>query len=287
MTLEQTYQLGVEFERRLIEIDPSFEVENKVDTETIYKFLNQYAKQYVEEIMQQLMQAKNRDVIAYLQDKVKDLIRDKVCSANQPRILNSNGKIETIQENTTKFILPDDYYKYIRSYSNCIRSYKHPDAQTRIAEEEDEYITHRLENKVFNEYDDNVKVGEFLNDGFILRSPLVMLEGDHYRKASNAAPDSVEKVKTLSIFHDDYTQIQSVLLVYYTTIDDFSILGDDKKACDLSYSAFWDIVKGAVDMYIYSYKYGVTLESLKRKARQQIQDQQDALKQQRQQEGDQ
>lgn len=286
MTLEQTYQLGVEFERRLIEIDPSFEVENKVDTETIYKFLNQYAKQYVEEIMQQLMQAKNRDVIAYLQDKVKDLIRDKECPVSQS-ILNGNGKVKTIQANTDKFILPDDYYKYIRSYSNCIRSYKHPDAQSRIAEEEDEYITHRLENKVFNEYDDNVKVGEFLNDGFILRSPLVMLEGDHYRKASSAAPDSVEKVKTLSIFHDDYTQIQSVLLVYYTTIDDFSILGDNKKACDLSYSVFWDIVKGAVDMYIYSYKYGVTLESLKRKARQQIQDQQDALKQQRQQEGDQ
>lgn len=286
MTLEQTYQLGVEFERRLIEIDPSFEVENKVDTETIYKFLNQYVKQYVEEIMQQLMQTKNRDVIAYLQDKVKDLIRDKVCPVSQS-ILNGNGKIKTIQENTDKFILPNDYYKYIRSYSNCIRSYKHPDEQKRIAEEDDEYVTHRLENKVFNEYEDNIKVGELLNSGFILRSPLVMLEGDHYRKAYNESPDSVENVKTLSIFHDDYTQIQSVLLVYYTYIDDFSILGDNKKACNLSYSAFWDIVKGAVDLYIYSYKYGVTLESLKRKARQQIQDQQDALKQQKQQEGDQ
>lgn len=286
MTLEQTYQLGVEFERRLIEIDPSFEVENKVDTETIYKFLNQYAKQYVEEIMLQLMQVKNRDTIAYLQDKVKDLIRDKECPVSQS-ILNGNGKVKTIQANTDKFILPDDYYKYIRSYSNCIRSYKHPDAQSRIAEEDDEYITHRLENKVFNEYEDNVKVGELLNDGFILRSPLIMLEGDHYRKAYSASPDSVENVKTLSIFHDDYTQIQSVLLVYYTYIDDFSILGDNKKACNLSYSAFWDIVKGAVDLYIYSYKYGVTLESLKRKARQQIQDQQDALKQQRQQEDNQ
>lgn len=287
MTLEQTYQLGVEFERRLIEIDPSFEVENKVDTETIYKFLNQYAKQYVEEIMQQLMQAKNRDVIAYLQDKVKDLIRDKECPANQMTILNGNGMIKTIQNNTVKFILPNDYYKYIRSYSNCSTSYKQPESKTRIGNNGSEYITHRLENKVFNEYEDNMKVGELLNKGFILRNPLVMFEGDHYKKTVSMPTDEVENTKTLSVFHDSYTNIQSILLIYYTTIDDFSILGDNKKACDLSYSAFWDIVKGAVDMYIYSYKYGVTLESLKRKARQQIQDQQDALKQQRQQEGDQ
>jgi hypothetical protein len=44
MTREETVLLGVEFERRLIEIDPSFEVENKPDTETIYAFLSEYAK---------------------------------------------------------------------------------------------------------------------------------------------------------------------------------------------------------------------------------------------------
>jgi hypothetical protein len=40
----ETVMLGIEFERRLIEIDPSFEVENKPDTKTIYAFLSEYAK---------------------------------------------------------------------------------------------------------------------------------------------------------------------------------------------------------------------------------------------------
>ena len=75
MTNEETVQLGIEFERRLIEIDPSFEVENKPDTETIYAFLSEYAKQYFDDIIKQLIITKDRDVAALLQDKIKDLIR--------------------------------------------------------------------------------------------------------------------------------------------------------------------------------------------------------------------
>jgi hypothetical protein len=44
----------------------------------------------------------------------------------------------------------------------------------------------------------------------------------------------------------------------------------------LSYNAFWDIVKGAVDLYIYTYKYGVTLENLKRRAKEQARNERDA-----------
>lgn len=42
MTLEETRQLGIEFERRLQIIDPQYEIVNKLDTETIYSFLNEY-----------------------------------------------------------------------------------------------------------------------------------------------------------------------------------------------------------------------------------------------------
>jgi len=42
MTLEETRQLGIEFERRIQTMIPEREFLNKLDTETIYSFLNQY-----------------------------------------------------------------------------------------------------------------------------------------------------------------------------------------------------------------------------------------------------
>ena len=50
MTLNQTRQLGIEFERRVQTILPATETVAKLDTETIYSFLNQYQQKYVHDI---------------------------------------------------------------------------------------------------------------------------------------------------------------------------------------------------------------------------------------------
>ena len=42
MTTKETRQLGIEVERRLQTILPIFKIENKIDTEDIYAFLNQF-----------------------------------------------------------------------------------------------------------------------------------------------------------------------------------------------------------------------------------------------------
>lgn len=42
MTLQQTRQLGIEFERRLFEIYPEFRTTVKLDTDTIYSFLSEF-----------------------------------------------------------------------------------------------------------------------------------------------------------------------------------------------------------------------------------------------------
>ena len=268
MTLEQTYQLGVEFERRLIEIDPSFEVENKPDTETIYAFLSEYAKQYFDDIIKQLIITKDRDVAALLQDKIKDLIREGIA----PR---EHGSYISKQINSVTFEFPEDYYMYIRSYSNCLSTYKFRENGQNLTGDEQNLKTVTIENNVFSEYKDSKKINNDFNDGFILRNPLVLFENKKHTGDT-----------FLTIIKDKYTVIKDVTVIYYKQLNDFSIL-KYMSNCELSSSCFWDIVKGAVDLYIYSYKFGVTLESLKRKARQQIQDQQDALKQQKQQEGDQ
>jgi hypothetical protein len=108
---------------------------------------------------------------------------------------------------------------------------------------------------VFSEYKDSEKINNDFNDGFILRNPLVLFENKKYTGET-----------FLTIIKDKYTVIKDVTVIYYKQLNDFSIL-KYMSNCELSSSCFWDIVKGAVDLYIYSYKFGVTSESLKRKAR--------------------
>lgn len=260
MTHYETMQLGVEFERRLIEIDPSFEVENKPDTETIYAFLNEYTKQYFDDIIKQLMVVKDRNVINDLQERVKDLIKEE----SLYELLEQNN---SLQQNCKSFNLPLDYYKYIRSYSKCISTYK-----INHKENPEDYVV--VENKIFSEYQDYSKINNIYNDGFILRNPLVILEREQDVSGIGAQ-------NPITVLHDSYTVISSILLIYYKQIKHFSIL-ENAFNCQLSSSCFWDIVKGAVDLYIYSYKFGVTLESLKRRAKSQAQDQQNNARQQQQ-----
>jgi hypothetical protein len=42
MTLEETRQLGIEFERRVQTMIPEKELADKLDSDTIFSFLNQY-----------------------------------------------------------------------------------------------------------------------------------------------------------------------------------------------------------------------------------------------------
>lgn len=54
MTLQQTRQLGIEFERRIQTMIPEAEFLDKLDTETIYSYLNQYQDKYIHEIYRNL-----------------------------------------------------------------------------------------------------------------------------------------------------------------------------------------------------------------------------------------
>ena len=56
MSIDETRQLGIEFERRVQTMIPDTEFLDKLDTETIYSFLNQYQDKYVHEIYRNLDQ---------------------------------------------------------------------------------------------------------------------------------------------------------------------------------------------------------------------------------------
>lgn len=54
MTLDETRQMGIEFERRVQTMIPEKELFEKLDTETIYSFLNQYQDKYIHDIYRNL-----------------------------------------------------------------------------------------------------------------------------------------------------------------------------------------------------------------------------------------
>lgn len=54
MTIEQTRQLGIEFERRVQTMIPETEFADKLDTDTIYSYLNQFQDKFMHELYKSL-----------------------------------------------------------------------------------------------------------------------------------------------------------------------------------------------------------------------------------------
>nr|DAN22370.1 MAG TPA_asm: hypothetical protein [Bacteriophage sp.] len=106
MTADQTRQLGIEFERRVQTILPSTKTVDKIDTEDIYAFLNEYQNQFVKELY---------------------ITRDRI----QPNSNASNcidDYLKSLMSTTTSsvvnnMIVAEDFNIYIDSTSNVEVSY--------------------------------------------------------------------------------------------------------------------------------------------------------------------
>lgn len=77
MTLEDTRRLGIEFERRVQTMIPDTEFLEKLDTETIYSYLNQYQDKYVHEIYRNLDQIQSGSHLSAHVESVLQSLMDK------------------------------------------------------------------------------------------------------------------------------------------------------------------------------------------------------------------
>lgn len=242
MTRKETRQLGIEFERRIRLMDPSLEIANKLDTDTIYAMLNEYQIKYVKQMYLAEQQADdNQKAKMRMSDILKTFLTRVELS------VNPNNKNTDSDNYNVKIDLPSDYWMYERSVSKVDRTHSNPNSTK----------TSTAVNVLIKEQEANDVIVAFNNSFGIIRNPLVLLEGNQ-----------------MKIIHDYYTNILSVDLVYYRMPRMFNVINtedanDDVSAvhsnCELPYECFDELVDGAVKLYMMEYKYALSLAANDRK----------------------
>ena len=236
MTLKETRLLGIEFERRVQTMIPETEYARKLDTETIYSFLNQYQDKYIHDIYRNLDNIPSESKLSahverVLQQMLKSYeVTDPTQIEDNTSISDSNGINIIDTARSVTYSLPEDFYLYMRSVSRVDRtfSFKGGDGDTKSIR----VVPNKLmsQNEIW-------KVIETPHDSLrILRYPVAVLS--QYKDGK----------PTITVIYDQYTNPTGIKVLYYSQPAHFSILTNT--ACELPMDAFDDLVSGAVDLYV-------------------------------------
>ena len=252
MTAEQTRQLGIEFERRIQQMYPAFVSEQKLDTDTIYSFLNQFQNRYIRTLyLADAQHGTANEYAVYVSDILKSLIKRTTISV----MANTNSTDDI----TWKASLPTDYFFYVRSNSIESKNYK-TNVTTSV----------HAPNKIIKQKEVANIISSFYNTGAILVNPCIVL--DNYD--SNGP--------YVEIITDKYTEVQSIDLVYIKCPYKFNVLNYDNtktetgsvhNTCELPYICFNEIVEGAVELYITENKFRLQMNNSQSNQKQQDQPQ--------------
>lgn len=239
MSIDETRQLGIEFERRVQTMIPETEYSRKLDTDTIYSFLNQYQDKYIHDIYRNL---DNISSETKLQAHIERILQGMLTSVE---VSNSEDKIDytnfTISDDngvpiidtarSVIYKLPEDFYMYMRSVSRVSSTFSYK------GDPESNFAGIRvIPNKLMSQ-SDIWKMVETPHDSLrILRYPVAVLS-----KYIKGKP-------TLTVIYDRYTTPEGIKVLYYKTPKHFDILTNTP--CELPMDAFDDLVSGAVDLYV-------------------------------------
>lgn len=244
MTLNETRQLGIEFERRIQTMIPEKEFD-KLDTETIYSFLNQYQDRYIHDIYRNL---DNIQSGTKLSSHIESVLQTLLITSELIPAGNSNP-IDTPLSIVCE--LPPDFDMYVRSTSIVSNTYNF-----KVSNNTNQGL--KIIPNQFISQNDAWKLFETPNNTLrILRQPAAILSKNNVGEC------------TLTVIHDRYTNIQKVGLTYYAKPTYFDIM--TSTACELPIDVFDDIVSGAIDLYI---QYVAGAEANKKKQQEQLRKQQ-------------
>lgn len=237
MTLNQTRQLGIEFERRIQTILPATENIAKLDTETIYSFLNQYQQKYVHDIYRGLDKIESGTQLAthverILQSMLKSAQLQEVSDDSNYSIQYDNTGISDSGRSKT-YVVPVDYQMYVRSVSNVTSTFSWRGSDDSVDVLPNVFTSQAEVWKLMETPHNKLRI---LRYPAAILSPYSITEGE-----SNNKP-------TLTVIHDRYTNIKSIKLLYYKEPLYFDIM--TSTPCELPMDCFDDLVSGAVELYI-------------------------------------
>ena len=216
MTIDETRQLGIEFERRVQQMQPEREFLDKLDTETIYSYLNQFQDKYIKDIYRSLDQiAPGTNVSANIETIVSGLLKTDTVD---------NPTEGMFGEYSLEFVMPEDFYMYIKSTSVASETYSHKGSNVILS---NDLFTQNEVAKLTSPSHDSLRV---------LRNPVVIL--------STIKNDR----QTVTLVHDRYTKISALNIIYYKVPNHFDILTNTP--CELSINVFDDLVSGAIELYL-------------------------------------
>ena len=246
MSIDETRQLGIEFERRIQTMIPERELD-KLDTETIYSFLNQYQDKYIHEIYRGLDQIPSgtklsAHVEAVLQAMLRDVEisadpEDNECIDTVSAIEDQNGITISDTGRSIIYKLPETFYMYVRSVSKVSTTFSfksgenNPNAPIRV-----------LPNELVSQSDVWKLIETPHNTLRILRHPAAVLsQKQKFGIAEKEFP-------TLTVVYDQYTTPLGIKVLYYAEPQHFDLM--TSTPCELPMDVFEDLVSGAVDLYV-------------------------------------
>ena len=210
MSLDETRQLGIEFERRIQTMIPETEILSKLDTETIYSYLNQYQDKLIQELYRTIDQVPQSNNETYIEKLLNSLLESKNLSISSTRPI-------------CRAELPEDFGLYIRSYTQVNNVYRFKDTEDNAGIVPNDIVSEKDVNKLIQSPYDSMR---------ILRRPIIWLADEN----------------GLGAMYDRYTDPVKIVLEYYRRPNYMNIL--TSTACELPMEMFEQLVSGAVDLYV-------------------------------------
>lgn len=299
MTLAETRQLGIEFERRVQTMIPEKEFIDKLDTDTIYSFLNQYQDKYIHEIYRNLDSIPaGSKASSHVESVLQNMLKSATIAVtddgveNNTVITDPNGLEIVDTARSITYPLPTDFYLYVRSVSNVSSTFSF---KATIVNNEDYIQVATLptgadidESKT---YIHNGKKKKYIDDAWVEQGdykpsairviPNMLSSQSDVWKLIETPHDSLRILRypaavlnkytesgkpTLSVIYDRYTVVNGIKIVYYKEPKHFDLM--TSTACELPIDAFDDLVSGAVDLYV---QYAAGAEARKRQMQQEQQ----------------
>lgn len=242
MTLEQTRQLGIEFERRVQTMIPEEEFITKLDTETIYSYLNQYQDKLIHDLYGTVDRIPQSNSETYIETLLNSLMSQYTNVYSGSYIPDYGNLYVTI--------LPGDFGLYIDSYSNVRFTYRRKGLTNNEGNVANRLIEIKDLSKAMPKSQDDMK---------ILREPIVCVFN----------PDKITGDKRISALYDRYTKPNSITINYYRIPNYMDLM--TSTPCELPMEMFEPLVSGAVDLYV---QYVAGAEARKRQINEQQRQQQ-------------